>query len=77
MHLYSMKKYVDDCNINSESVGHGTRWITTNNKTKEGTLRWSEECEQQDLANNRSHSNTTLECTLGMANSISESLTFT
>ena len=67
---YLKEKYVDDVNLVVEAVGLGVRW-------KEGTLRWTQECEDQDRNQGRTHDSVTTQVLVEMANSVDPNITFT
>ena len=70
--MFLMSKYIDDCNLNTESVGLGSRWVD-----EEDMIRWKEESEEEDIKQKNSHSRVIMNCQVDMTNSISDSLTFT
>ena len=74
---YSISKYVDDCNINMESIGLGMRWVEISGNMGERSLRWQQSWETEDICEGASHNQVTLDGMLGLADSISPSLTFT
>ena len=67
---YLKKKYVDDINLITESVGMGTRW-------HDGTLRWRQEWEDEDVQQEKTHDIVTLQALVDMGNSIDPQIQFT
>ena len=73
---YSISKYVDDCTINMESIGLGTRWVEISGNMGERLLGWQQSWETEDICWELDHNWVTLDGMSGLANSITPSLTF-